>query len=302
MLQYPKYSFSRSDLNVFFHISNTNDEYAELLYLVLKSVLSVFDKNNTLIEERWNVTIDSRDVQYSALITNTSSQNQYKELHDAILESCFFSVCSTYLVNMKQRKKIKIFATIKKSNLYTMPMIHNERIIEISIPKEFINDNTYPRLRKVIQTSCCKLGASFACLDIDILCPRSIFLDGFYCFSYHNIPVLAAESHLPGIHWAQFISPSMIEKTAPIESICDNVPSYYSELVEYNGSIKGAWIELSKNYWNSTIEKRLEYREFFSSSLYTLSHEKIEKYTSFYKQIVLDYLPLKPSEREMLLG
>ena len=90
MLQYPVYNFSRSDLKAFFHISNTNNEYAELLYLVIKDVLSVFIKDNALIEERWDVTMDSRKIQYTTLITNTSLQTEYEELHRVILESCFF--------------------------------------------------------------------------------------------------------------------------------------------------------------------------------------------------------------------
>ncbi len=179
-----------------------------------------------------------------------------------------------------------------------MPIIDDEKVIEISIPKDIFSKVNYIELKQTIQQICLRLDVTYACLDINILCPRSIYLDGFFFFSEMPAELLNCETHIPGIHWAQFITPNMIKNTGSLPMIYENVPCHYSELIYKNTEIKGIWIELSKNYWDINIDERIKMRTYLSSSLYKLSYEKIKQYKSPYKQAEIDFLPLYSCERE----
>ncbi len=142
-----------------------------------------------------------------------------------------------------------------------------DRIIWENIPQEqFLN---------YFKEGCQNLKATYALIDEDhwwgviYTIASGWFMRHAKEGGFIDLSTVDAESRLPGIHWAQFITSSFVQQTGSLEYIRQNAPA---EIMEELGD--GLWVQTTKELTECLPERRLELRRFFSGSLYPFDLKK----------------------------
>lgn len=240
----------------------------------------------------WRVVSDACDgmqVYDFSSFDEQSWQRWIAKYQDAI---CFVSGEVVLSTAKKKRSMVTFSATISRSNRYTVPIIDEERVIWIQIPKAVWDRIKQEDFLKGVQHACYALEAAYACVDDVTIAAKTIYTGGFRYFGVnsHKIP---PQTRLPGIYWAQYVTQEMVRETGTLQEIENEAPCEVKGMV---GENQGIWLQLTHDFLKTQREDRLALRKYFSESLYQLSLLDIAKSVRIDLIPVIDYLPLDVAE------
>ena len=293
------YRFTRPDVSIMLHVPKLVDNYSTILLMALRNFLDIFYQHFSSIREEWFVNLMSGPEEL--FIPPKELKTWAKDAEYLAKDTCSVRMNSTILLGNHKVKYMKIYANVQPSAIDNSFMINEERIVRITIPRDIWDEIYGANMRNVIMKLCYALHVTYACIDVSALCPRSIYDDSLYLWSDQSDDVLDREIYLPGIHWGLFIPYRMIESTGTIDYIMNNLPCQYIEKIE-NDYFIGFWIEISKHYCDSSVKDRMKVRQFFQSSILTLSYNKIVQHYNPIRQLEYYFLPLTKQEWALILS
>ena len=206
---------------------------------------------------------------------------------------------SESILSDAEKKEIYIFFTVNRSNKYTNPITKNERKVEIRIPKAVAKQIGMETLLIQMRDLCHRVHATYAFMDLAPFLQKSIYHDTFRYWGKNTVSI-DPETRIPGIHWLQFLSEKMVSNTDTLENIAANAPCTKA-IIDREGPIPGVWLQLSDNLWKDPPPIYYAYRKYFEKSLYELDLALVAKCMPEI-DILLQYLPLSPEEREQMMA
>lgn len=290
---------NRSDITIMVHFPSHVTHDPVRLLEQLRKLLDICEENSTSFIERWERTSDAKIRNGSAqapCYLSSSDMNLWPEIIETLSnDACSITMFSCIDHYRNVDHQISLIATIKKSNRYTMPMINDEKIIRIDISNWVWQHLNQEKLIEALQNTCLILGATYACIDLPLLCPLSIYAGGFRTFC-SEADTIDPETKIPGIQWGQFISAKMLTPSGS---------DRFASLQTSFGTIKaledkGLWVQLSDNILHPDQKSRMLFREYFSDSLYNLSLDIIAGTISPTQQFSIQMLPLTDSEKQII--
>lgn len=287
------YRFTKPDVTLMLHIPRLVDNYSNILIIALRCFLDAFLHHFPSIREEWFANSITGPLELFISPKELKAWDAESKLISKNL--CDIRVTSTIRFGYHKEKLIKIYANVQSSKFDNFSIINGERVVTITIPHDIWDKVYNSDFRNEILKLCYTLHATYACVDVSILCPRSIYGDSFYIWSGQSYDILEKEIYLPGIHWGLYVPYYMIESTGTIDYILSNLPCHYIQLIE-NEYFTGFWIEISALYCESSLNPRMQVRQFFQSSILDLSYKKMANHYSPIRELEYYYLPLNNQE------
>ncbi len=303
-----------SYIGLLIHVPKLTKEYQDNVFLQMRALLDVCEKNLPLEEEVWHLVKD-----------RSTESTTYKFAADELLlwhvkagdmqdRCCSVGVNVCFAMKSAQFKHIRIHATITHSEKWTTPKIKEECTITGVIHRQVWDKIDQPKLIETIQNACLILGATYACIDYEYFCPKSIYYGGFRFYGkevpryfpfppgyidpqHFPYPDIDPEAHLPGVYWAQFVSQRMLEATGTLQVIESDAPCDAKKVIGGKG-VEGMWLQLSPNLWKTPVEKRLLLRRYVSDSLYELDMHRLADAKTPHSLGTIHLLPLEDEETQ----
>ena len=170
--------------------------------------------------------------------------------------------------------------------------------IRISIPRSLWKQMNQDAFIEGVQEACCTLGATYAAIDQERLCPTGVADSLFMYFSADSDDDYHFTRYIPAVCWAQFLPISRISDYESVTS-CD-IPYCKLKPIHY-GDQAYVWIQLSSDIWKPDIDARIAFRKHFSSSFPALDFHKLAEYPSAPQcQEEIYWMPLLEDEQKKL--
>ena len=168
-----------SYIGILIHVPKLTEEYQNNVFLQMRALLDVCEENLPLEEEVWDLVKD-----------HSSKSPIWRFAADELLlwhltademqeECCFATATPNFAIKLARNKQIFFSAEIKHSERLTTPQVKEECAITGVIHKLVWNRIDQAKLIAVIQNACLILGATYACIDYEYFCPKSIYFGGF---------------------------------------------------------------------------------------------------------------------------
>lgn len=289
-------NLSNADIGIFFHIPN---EQAGKLESVISCIRNVFDicSHSMVKDEYWNFYADNLHIRRSIHFSEDDTRTW--EAKKSSFPANVDYIESTLIVVDKKgtEKKLSAYATLNPMVTETIPMVHNERTVKFSIPNSIWKEMERTQVVNTVQVACAILDASYACIDIDFFCPRSLYRSDFRLFGVDSDNI-CIEDRIPTVCWAQYISPRMLSSIEDISLILKMFP--LSKVVENSGTASGIWLQLSKAPHLNNMKEREAFRKCLYVAMYQISPVKIAECKIPHMQYIIARLPLSEEERKTI--
>jgi len=271
-----------------------DDDFADRSFIALRRISDFFDKYLPIYNALWTVDMKDTSPAKGGCIAYNNMNNwqeevfKYRKNAESIEVELEFEKCPGKWL-------FSAYICVRPSLRWTHAMAGGKRIARIDIDAELWNmiDNT--ALLNQLRDMCDELGAYYACVDYECVCPRNLY-SGFYRIYSDQGYQFDPESMLPGVYWLQYVPRSMFKD----RTVIDRIKSIESVNVEEVGS-NGVWIKLADSIDRLSYEGRLAFRDGVSDSLYPLSVLKMSK-DSFLPifQYHSNLIPLTSDEKKAL--
>jgi hypothetical protein len=285
-------------IGLFIHIPKIGAKELEEIFNQLRSLANACSTSAPRFEECWYMTSDSLDEMEVIRFTDEdigSWNNHFAEKHPSFYCSVFGDI--TYSLSKKKKGKVVFSAALSPSNRWTVPIEDEERSIRFIIDKTIWDMMDQKRFLYDVQTTCINVGATYACIDYEVIIPHHINHSNYHHFSPDSSK-LDSGSYLPGVFWSQFVSCDMIKHTGTVDNIINSLSFEAKRIMSLEGR-DNIWIQITEKIDEASIQARLQLRRFFSASLYPLSMESIAKVPlDFNWTPKIEYIPLENFEKE----
>lgn len=247
-----------------------DDVFAEQSFVVLRRITDFIDKCVPICNALWTVGMkDTSPAKGGCIAYNNVNHWQeevfrYRDNAESLMVELEFERCPGKWL-------FSAYICIRPSLRWTHAMAGGKRIARIDIVFELWNmiDNT--AFLKQFRDMCDELGAYYACVDYECVCPSNLY-SGFYRTYSDQGYQFDPESMLPGVYWLQYVPRSMLKDRTVIDRI-KSIESVNVEEIDRNGF----WIKLADNIDILSYKGRLAFRDIISDSLYPLSVSKMSK-------------------------
>jgi hypothetical protein len=288
-----------SFVGLLIHVPQLTDTYRYNVFTQIRLLLDAIEDGLSPVEEQWYVTSEASKMMLTWDYLAEATEQWYNHVSEMQKSCCFLAGNVAFFAGAKTAKRVTFSATIKPLPCVEFPlpwMLKNERQVNMEIPKETWDGMDQMTFLDTLKAACCTLGASYACIDHELIIAKDIDSAGFRLYGEHADEI-DPESRLPGVYWGQFVSPRMIERTGSIAQIVMEAPCKVREIINLFG-VEGLWLQLTAGIWQTPKENRISFRQYFADSLYVPSLRVIAGHSisEFLTRIVM--LPLTDDEIE----
>ena len=268
--------FDKTSVNLFIHIPEIHQEYAQNCLKTVREYLDFFEQYMEIYTEEWNVhqnNIKRLKIWRYNPENKTSCLNDFDNM---LINIAYITVYLKYKYNDSEHE-LSIVATINRLDYGNTPMIKNERKIDIRINNRFWKLLDVTQLIAITNKSVVLLGSSFACIDYNGISPHSIYSTAFRLCT-ENTYLIDPEERIPGIFWWQYISFKILSAVSCKQDYIINAPCRCFEI--YDKEIRkpiGIDLQISSVLENTSNEDRLQLRLYLQQFLYQPSINLLEK-------------------------
>lgn len=291
------------------HVPKLTEQYRDNIFLQMRALLDLCEDVLQLVEEEWYVVNDHSSFTPTWKYTADERLRWHLDVEEMQDRCCRVSAKAGFAMKQVNPRTMSLNATIMNSAKgKTLTQIKGECTLDGVIDKYVWDQIDQPKFIAAVQNACSILGATYASIDYEINCPKSLYSTNYRLFSknvpihyygkeadYSQYPEVDPETYLPGVYWAQLVPQSMVEATGTLKAIAAEAPCETKELINMNGT-EYIWLQLTPNLWKTKLDKRLRLRRYFQKSLLKLDIERLAEanHPILFSQI--NFLPLEEEE------
>jgi len=176
----------------------------------------------------------------------------------------------------------------------------NFSYIEITVPSDIRKCIDQEVFIKAVKQACVAMKATYACVDYAPYSPGAISIGHFYKYC-DDLDKLNADEYLPGLYWAQYLTPQYLQKTGTLEQVVKDAPCPIKEILASDDH-EGVWLQMSPTLKKVNGAKMLALRNYFEASVPPISIEKIMDSLQFlWGMLDSKFFPFTVSEKEELI-
>lgn len=292
--------YSESQIQVMISVPSMEDKtaYCQTLLDKLRCLVDVNRATIPVVNEEWMIwpledpTSNMRVYSYAS----PHFDDWFQDKPNMCIDCACIEVKVGYQIKQKKQRFITAFARIH--DLRPEEEAFPELEIRIGIPRTLWKEMNQDAFIEVIQETCCTLGATYAAIDQEWLCPNCVSDSPFMYFSSRSDDDSYFTRYIPAVCWAQFLPISRISDYESVVS-CD-IPYCKLKPIRY-GAQTYVWIQFSADIWKPAIDDRIAFRKHLSSSFPELDFEKLAEHSSIRQyQEEIFWMPLFETEQKML--
>ena len=258
------------------HLPHTFDEYASLSVDFLRGLVDLFSQYLPIEKEEWTPYISGSHTLRSFVWESRLARQGFLQRKPFFSSQCYRVQLTAYCRLFAAKcAEINATTTINPAQDHLLGgMVENEVTVHGTIDRIIWENIPQEQFLNYFKKACQNLKATYALIEEHRWGVLYTIAAGW--FMRHakegeliDLSTVDAESRLPGIHWAQFITSSFVQQTGSLEYIRQNAPA---EIMEKLGD--GLWVQTTKELSECLPENRLELCRFFSGSLYPFDLKK----------------------------
>ena len=269
--------FDKTSVNLFIHIPEIHQEYAQNCLKMVREYLDFFEQYMEIYTEEWNVyqnNIKRLKIWRYNPENKTSCLNDFDNM---LINIAYVAVHLKYKYHDSEHD-LSIIATINRLDYGNTPMIKNERKIDIRINNRFWKLLDITQLIDITNRSIVLLGSTFACIDYNSISPHSIYSTAFRLCT-EDTYLIDPEERIPGIFWWQYISYKMLSAVSCTPDYIKKAPCRCCEIPDIESKkALGIELQLSSALEITTDKDRLRLRIYLQQFLYQPSLNLLVQY------------------------
>lgn len=264
--------YKRQPITLMAHVPEMYNGYTDRLFEQLYRFLEHFSIECPIERERWEGTSDKHAHTALAYFTNSDSDDSRSIKLNGISQDIQCLLVVVKFTGLSFLSNMRIFSTINKSDLYTIPIQAKERTTRIDIPYEIWEKVDSAHIVGHFIEFCNHIGATYGCADVGLLSQTNIYNGAFYLFA-KDAQKIDFENSLPGIHWGQYVNIRRIKNTIQDIAEIQKEIDFASTIVIDSENI---WIQLNEDEIDVPSQKiRQEFSCYFNASLPDIDEQKI---------------------------
>lgn len=293
------YLESQIQLTISVPSASVGPAYGHLVLDELRNLVDICQVTVQSTKEQWTVwpLKDPTSVVQVYSYTRQNMNDWQQDKGHMLLDCACVEVTVELLTFKGKHRTITGFARIH--DLRPIEFRDPELEIHLNVPRSCWNEIDVHSFVEVVQNACCTLGATYAAIDREIVCPNCISDAPFMYFSIgDNLSKL--ESYIPAVCWAQFLPFSRINCKKKLVSIEENIPNCRAVFIHHNDK-DYAWIQFDESIWTPSMDARIAFRKHFRHSFPALNFQEIADHSKMHVyQEIIKWMPLFEEEKEQL--
>lgn len=292
--------YSESRIQMMISVPSMDDKaaYCKMLLDELRRLVDVIQTSISVVDEEWMIwpledpASDMRVYSYAS----PSFDNWLQDKPNMCIDCACIEVKVGCQIKQKKQRFITAFARVHDLRPVSEPF--SELEIRMEIPRSLWKEMDLDAFVERVQETCCTLGATYAAIDQEWLCPNCVSDSPFMYFSSNNGDNSRYMRYIPAVCWAQFLP---ISRISNYESVMACSISYCMLKPIQHGTRNYVWIQFFADVWKPSVEDRIAFRKYLSSSFPELDFQKLAEHSSIRQyQEEIYWMPLIENEQKSL--